>query len=147
MGEPGLVDVEPIVDKLVAMADTKAARDIATARLLNDLCAEVHKANKLWWTDLETGKRLQPNVGEKLMLVVTELSEALEGHRKALMDDKLTHRSMLEVELADAVIRLFDLAAGLGLDLGGAYVEKMNYNAVRADHTREGRLAANGKRY
>ena len=125
----------------------KAAHDIATARLLNELCAEVHEANKLWWTDLETGRPIQRNVGELLMLVVTELSEALEGHRKALMDDKLPHRSMLEVELADAVIRLFDLAAGLGLDLGGAFVEKTNYNAARADHTREGRLAPGGKAY
>lgn len=49
-------------------------------------------------------------VTKKLCLTHSELSEALEGHRKGLMDDKLTHQPMLEVELADAVIRIADLA-------------------------------------
>lgn len=81
------------------------------------------------------------------MLTVTELSEALEGHRKNLMDDKLPHRKAFEVEIADAVIRLFDLAAGFDLDLGGAFEEKLAYNAVRLDHQRESRLADTGKKY
>lgn len=53
----------------------------------------------------------------KLMLTVSELSEALEGDRKNLMDDHLPHRKMLEVEIADAVIRL--------LDIGGSQGEKV----------------------
>lgn len=81
------------------------------------------------------------------MLIVSELSEALEGHRKNLMDDKLPHRKMFEVELADALIRLWDLAGAANLDLGGAYIEKMAYNENRADHKRENRLAENGKKY
>ena len=115
--------------------------------ILNTLCSEVHLANEKWWTDLTTGQPIQRNVGEMLMLVVSELSEALEGHRKDLMDDHLPARKMLEVELADAVIRIFDIAAGLGLDLGGAYVDKMNYNASRADHKIENRLKDGGKKY
>ena len=67
--------------------------------------------------------------------------------RKGLMDDKLPHRSMLEVELADAVIRIADLAGALDLDLGGAVAEKMAFNAQRADHKPENRLAAGGKAY
>lgn len=114
---------------------------------LNDLCDAVHAQNQKWWVDLHTGERLNRNVGEMLCLVHSEISEALEGHRKNLMDDKLPHRPMIEVELADAVIRIFDIAAGLGLDLGGAYEEKMAYNAVRADHQREHRLTENGKKY
>jgi hypothetical protein len=118
-----------------------------TAEGLNNLCTDVHHANQKWWEDLETGQPIQRNVGELLMLTVTELSEGMEGHRKNLKDDKLPHRPMLEVELADAIIRIFDLAAGFGLDLGGAYVEKMAYNAVREDHKREHRLGEHGKKY
>jgi NTP pyrophosphatase (non-canonical NTP hydrolase) len=81
------------------------------------------------------------------MLAVTELAEALEGHRKGLMDDKLPHRPMLEVELADALIRIFDTAQGLGLDIGGAFAEKMQFNQTRYDHTAEARLAPGGKAY
>jgi NTP pyrophosphatase (non-canonical NTP hydrolase) len=63
------------------------------------------------------------------------------------MDDHLPLRSMLEVELADAVIRIADLAGALDLDLGGAIAEKLAYNAKRADHNPENRAAAGGKAY
>lgn len=81
------------------------------------------------------------------MLVVSEVSEAMEGHRKNLPDDKLPHRPMVEVELADAVIRIADLAGALGLDLGGAIAEKMAFNATRPDHKPENRKLENGKKY
>ena len=81
------------------------------------------------------------------MLVVSELAEAMEGHRKSLMDDKLPHRPMIEVELADALIRILDISGGLGFDLGGAFREKMIFNATRKDHTDEARLAPGGKSY
>lgn len=114
---------------------------------LNQYAAEVHAANQKWWHDLETGERLKRNVGELLCLVHSEISEAMEGHRKNLRDDKLPHRSMFEVELADAVIRILDICGGMGLDLEGAYREKMAFNAMRKDHTREHRLAPAGKKY
>ena len=114
---------------------------------LNNIASTIHGLNQLWWRDLHTGERLNRNVGEMLMLVTSELAEALEGHRKNLQDDKLLHRKMFEVEIADAFVRLFDLAGGLGLDLGGALVEKLQYNAKRKDHTIEGRLAPGGKAY
>lgn len=171
----------------------------------------VHAANINWWINIETGEPLQANYGEKIMLAISELSEALEGHRKNLQDDKLPHRKMIEVELADAVIRTFDTFEGfhlpckeegvillhpashgnvgnmllevtglywssyhfymqnmiqtaadmlldtiptidkiatlLNLDLWGAYEEKMQYNAQRADHKIENRMLANGKKY
>ncbi len=118
-----------------------------TIIIINALCADVHEANKKWWIDLESGLALKRNVPEMLMLVVSEISEAMEGHRKSAKDDKLPWRSMLEVELADAVIRIFDIAAGLDLDLGGAFVEKMAYNAQREDHKLENRRAEGGKKY
>lgn len=103
-----------------------------------------------WWTDIVTGEPIvrRPHVvGEKLMLIVSEVAEAMEGHRKSLMDDKLPHRPMIEVELADAVIRIADLAGALGIDLGGAIAEKMAFNATRPDHKPENRKLENGKKY
>jgi hypothetical protein len=114
-----------------------------------------------WWRDLHTGtpltsrvfgatrdpRDLRVNVPEKLMLIVSELGEAMEAFRKNLADDKLPHRMGLEVELADAVIRIFDLAGGIGLDLPTAIVEKLRFNTERADHKPENRLKEGGKAF
>lgn len=121
--------------------------DIAAADVINLLAQDVHRNNKKWWTNINTGEPLDRNVGEMLCLVHSEISEAMEGHRKGLQDDKLPHRSMIEVELADAIIRILDISAGLKLDIGGAYVEKMAYNQTRKDHSVEARLAPGGKAY
>lgn len=115
---------------------------------LNAYAAEVHAMNKpRWWTDLHTNEPLQRNTGELLMLVVTELAEALEGHRKDLPDDKLPHRKMFDVEIVDAIIRLLDIGAGRGIDLETIYQEKLAYNQVREDHQTAHRLTAGGKKY
>lgn len=84
---------------------------------LNALATRVHQANIKWWQHPVTKERIERNKGELLMLVITELAEACEGERKNLMDDKLPHREMAEVEMADAVIRLLDFAAGFHLRL------------------------------
>ena len=127
---------------------TRAAGSFHDMRLhVINLMARVHAANRRWWIDLETGRPITRNVGEMLMLTVSELAEAMEGHRKNLPDDKLPHRLMIEVELADALIRICDMAAGLGLDLGGAVAEKMEFNRTREDHTRAHRLTEHGKKY
>lgn len=117
------------------------------AEVLNDLAARIHAQNLRWWRDLRTGAPIDRNVPEMLCLVHSEISEALEGYRKDLMDTHLPGRKMIEVELADAVIRVFDTAAGLGLDLGGAIQEKLLYNQTRPDHTNVARRAPNGKRF
>jgi hypothetical protein len=168
-----------------------------------------------WWHDLRTGAVKDRNNGEMLMLMVSEVCEGAHGLRYGLMDDKIKHRRMLEVELADFLIREYDfcgarqidlqyeidayVAAGdrshlpdaatpalfrivqhlsnamegdrkgnsaarnLGLvqahqcaiwyggyhqyDLHDAIVEKVRFNATRADHKPENRLAPGGKAY
>lgn len=114
---------------------------------LNSIASMIHDDNKRWWRDPKTKKPIERNIGELLMLCVSELSEALEGHRKDLMDDKLPHRKMFEVELADCVIRIFDLAHGLGYSIGDAVIQKLIYNQTREDHTDEHRLKEGGKKY
>lgn len=114
---------------------------------LNDLAKRVHKANEKWWRDIKTGKPIQRNKGELLALIHSEVSEALEGERKDLMDDHLPHRKMAEVELADAIIRILDYCGGFGYDIHGAFEEKMNYNAHRADHRHENRVREGGKKF
>ena len=137
------------------MLDKDAMQTISkSGATLQAYCFQLAKISG-WWTNLKTGGPLNTlagerpiiNIPEKLMLIVSEVAEAMEGHRKNLMDDKLSHRKMLEVELADAVIRCFDLAGGIGLDLGGAIAEKLQYNQGREDHKLEVRVSDGGKQF
>lgn len=85
-----------------------------TPQGLTELSKQIHAANAKWWTTPD-GQRIELNRYELLMLVVSELVEAMEGERKDLMDDKLPHRKMAEVEMADAAIRILDYMGGFGL--------------------------------
>lgn len=85
--------------------------------------------------------------GTMIALIHSEISEAMEGVRKDLMDDHLPHRKMVEVEMADAVIRIMDFCGKYNLDIGGAIVEKLNYNTSRADHKLENRAKEGGKTF
>lgn len=64
------------------------------------------------------------NIGEALMLIVTELAEAMEAHRKQDQDN-------FKEELADSFIRLLDLCGGLGIDIEGEIAKKSAKNKTR----------------
>lgn len=120
-----------------------------TSDIINTWCERIYAFNidQGWYSDPTTGNRIERNVGEMLMLAVSELAEGMEGYRKNLMDNHLPHRKMIEVELADVLIRVFDTAGYLGLDLGGAFTEKFRYNAMREDHKIENRAKHDGKKF
>ena len=103
-----------------------------------------------WWNE-KSGKPIDAqdkNVfGTKIALIHSEVSEAMEGGRKGLMDSHLPHRPAEEVELADALIRILDLGGARKLDIAGAVVEKLAYNQRRPDHKPEARNAPGGKAF
>lgn len=116
---------------------------------INELAKEIHRINKEkgFWDN-------ERNVGEMLMLVVSELSEALEADREnryannvttvRVYDDfkvenpenfavqfKLAIKDSFEDEIADTIIRLLDISIGLGIDIESHIKMKMAYNKTR----------------
>lgn len=73
---------------------------------------------------------------EKLMLIVSELAEAAEELRKPRWRDMTYYGTNgkpegIAPELADAMIRLFDLAEWLEISLIDSIIEKDAYNRTR----------------
>lgn len=61
-----------------------------------------------WYSDPITGTTKERDLCEMITLMHSEVSEAMEGFRRDRMDDKLPKRKMIEVELADTLIRIGD---------------------------------------
>lgn len=104
-------------------------------------CHEIAKSKGFWNSD-------NRNFGELLMLIVSELGECLEAHRKgrwAFLDlykrelkanefesaFKLQIKDSVQDELADTFIRLFDLCEALDIDIERFIDLKMKYNQTR----------------
>ena len=108
---------------------------------IKDLCKEIHSnaIKKGFWETF--------NLGEKLMLIVSEVSEALEADRNSkrtkgsiqavngwISDDdfkkafSLRVKDTLEDEFADICIRVFDLVGKMEIDLEQHIQAKMRYN-------------------
>jgi len=115
---------------------------------LNDLRDVIHLTarRKGFWDN-------DRNLGEMLMLVVTELSEEMETHRKdgsiipisneikeamAEMSDEefkehfvLVAKDTFADEMADALIRIMDICGGLHIDIDWHVKNKIRYNTTR----------------
>lgn len=105
--------------------------------MLNELSEEIYQNNKEkgFWDN----KR---NVGEMLMLVTSELGEAMEAHRKGIFANLEAYeefsenfedaiKDTFEDEIADSVIRLLDMCGGLGIDIDTHVRLKLEYNKTR----------------
>lgn len=133
--------------KVEAPLDLTGNEALAMAGIFEAMRLVRKTAFPRWYRNPKTGEAVERNFGEVIALMHSELSEALEGHRRNLMDDHLPDRPMIEVELADTVIRILDTCAELGLDLAGAIIEKNRYNDLRADHSDAARAEGEGKAY
>jgi hypothetical protein len=120
---------------------------------------------RMWWSLATLTREMIEHywpfvLAAKIALIHSEVSEGLEALRTNAPDDKLPHRSGLETELADSVIRSFDIAGAMErkrllndrldanpFDLSAAIVEKMAFNVTRPDHTIAARNKANGKAF
>jgi len=76
------------------------------------------------WRKKKGFKTSWNNMPEKLMLVVTELSEAMEAYRH---DDKKNFNE----EIADTFIRLFDICGSIGINIEDEIEKKMEVNKQR----------------
>jgi len=105
-----------------------------SSKAITELAERIHGDNVLkgfYDDDPEDYKYFKPYVGMKLALVHSEVSEALEAFRKDAKDDHLPEIDGVAVEIADAAIRLLDLAAYLGYDIGTIIEKKLEYNRNR----------------
>ncbi len=92
---------------------------VTKGQTLSEFTESCHKVarEKGFWDE-------ERNIGEALMLIVTEVSEAMEAHR---IKDEENFRE----ELADTFIRLFDLCGGLGIDIEEEILKKTQANKKR----------------
>ena len=112
---------------------------------LTNWSREIHKAN------VDKGFYEQKiSIGTHLMLITSELAEALEADRHSLRARRLSFNEELnetkdfklafknnikdsyEDEIADAIIRLLDHCAYRGIDIDWHINQKLKYNSTRA---------------
>lgn len=124
----------------------------------NELRDETHAANVTagWWSNIETGDSILEtrNRPEMLCLITSELVEAyLDGFEP---DGHLPNYPAFHVEIADAVIRILDLAGADQIDLsmgesqavvGNPLNDLMTVVALVSGHALEGYRKTNTEKY
>ncbi len=85
-----------------------------------ELCYSNSKEKGFW--------EASQNISEKVMLVVTELAEAVEAYRNGIVKGE---KDCFAEEIADAMIRICDIAGYLEIDLEKEITDKMDYNKSR----------------
>jgi len=98
---------------------------------------EIHElaVDKGWWPYADAVTT--PVIVEKLCLIHSEVSEALEelrqgeGPHQFISYDEDTKPIGFVIELADIMIRILDLCSALGLDIEKAIEMKHKYNKTR----------------
>ena len=100
---------------------------------IKDLIRECHNTSiqKGFYDGIEVDERF---IGTQIALMHSELSEALEELRDGIAPTHYRYDGKPEgftIELADCMIRIFDLCGVLGLDLEQALELKMDYNKKR----------------
>lgn len=133
-----------IEDISTASAKARSGESFDTFRVFQRTAHRIAKDHG-WWDPVDVDLR-EPtvrangegnrNIGELLALVHSEVSEALEEYRNGtlLTEYRLSEKGKPEgfsVELADIVIRVFDLCEHLGIDLCAVVAAKMIYNESR----------------
>jgi len=88
--------------------------------------------SKGWWRERE---ECHQKIPQTLLMIHSEISEATEDYRSGNMD--LLHQDNgkptgFPSELADAVIRILDLAEALNIDLEHVIALKHEYNKSRS---------------
>ena len=120
--------------------------------MLNELAKEIYEGNKKrgFWDEDDPAN----HVGVKLMLIVTELAEAMEADRKdkygtlsdidkaEILDEPSNNvfntdfegfiKDTFQDELADTLIRLLDLCGKLDINIDLHLAAKMRYNSLRS---------------
>jgi len=109
---------------------------------INGLAFAIHRDMLAagFWEDIQTVMSTMAEKGlpieqyiiqSRIALIMSELGEAVEGSRKNKQDEHLPQFDSLTVELADAVIRILDLAEGFDRPIAEAIVAKCEYNMTR----------------